>query len=238
MRLFKQVGSLMLAASVCLLLLGATSLMADHPDEVARNGFAQMREPVFNLDFCTAEEWAEASLGEGFPICTIRGQTLLDREKTDKMIPLRRLVEETADWYFPVISADKPVAMLFVSRLEGRWQVSGIGHGGIARELGDMLSTWKPSDGYAFRFVRSFEAKSDFLEIYGGQTLMRTGDTDPRGYLPFLSARVALELPEESALASSLLVESQFIDKLARRVEAGMVNPLEQPVKKPDLKER
>jgi hypothetical protein len=49
---------------------------------------------------------------------------------------------------------------------------------------------------------------------------------------------VALELPEESALASSLLVESQFIDKLARRVEAGMVNPLEQPVKKPDLKER
>jgi len=238
MRYFKQVGSLILAASVCILLLGSPNLMADHPNDVAQKGFAKMKDPTFNLDFCSAEVWAMAGLGEGFPICTIKGESLLRRERTDKMMPLQSLVDETTDWYYPILSSGNPVAMLFVSKIEGKWQVSGVGHAGIAQELGEMLTAWKPSEGYSFRFVRSFEAKSDFLEIYPGQGLMRVSETDPLGYLPFLSARVALDLPLQSAQKSDLILESQFIDKLVKCVEMGQENPLNNKTSKMPHEER
>ncbi len=238
MRLYKQLGSLILAAGMGLLAFGTMDLAAEGlPGEAAQIGFTQMKDPVFNLDFCTAEEWAASTLGEGFPIHTIKAEALLEREETDKMRLFSQLVESTTDWYFPIEFKGRAVAMLFVSQIEGQWQVSGVGHAGIAQEMGEMLNAWKKEEGYVFRFVRCFEAKSDFLELYADQDVL-VKESDPLGYLPFLSARVSLDLPAQGSDRHGLLLESQFIDKLAQQVEEGMKNSFGKPERRSEKKEK
>lgn len=218
--------SLTIVFSLCFLLAGAFQLMAEYPvpliNRVAQEGFEEHRDPVFNLGFCTPQEWEMAVLGDGFPIYTVEGDKLLKRGG-DGTHSMRHLVTPTKEWYFMINADNRAVAMLFVGEINGEWQVTGIGHSGIANEMDEMLAIWNKEKGYAFRFVRIYEARSDFLEVYESESDL-LNKADPTGYAPFLSARVALSLSDPKG-KHSLLPEYLFIDALNERVEAFFASP-------------
>jgi len=214
----KTIGILFMHVLIFFLFYG-NDVNAEFPVEqinkIAQSGFEQIKDPVFNLDFCSPEDWDNAVLDKGFPIYTIKEKNLLDRKES--VYSLADLVEPTRDWYFIVKSGSKAVAMLFVGEINGKWQITGVGHAGIARELDEMsvlLENYKSS---SFRLIRFFGIKADFLEISTTQGY-QSGYMEVIGYMPFISARIALDFLGYDN-GHSILKESAFIDKLIQKAE-------------------
>lgn len=177
-------GVAVLLLSFVFMLSVSGLLMAAKPSidiiKAAQRGLNVFSAGQFNLDFCSPEQWRTATLGEGFQIYTVKADQLLGIEEgLASTTSLKSNLSPTGMWCFFVNVNNKPVALIDVVHFEGQWTAVGIGSAGIAQELGRMKTVWhEQSD---FTFVRVYEAKSDFLQVN-------------QGYLPFASARVALQV--------------------------------------------
>jgi len=114
------------------------------------------------LGFEKREDVDSVVLGEGFPIYTIPPATFL---KGDFSQSLQSLAVPTGLWQFLVVSGGVPKALLTVDLVNGVWTPVSIGSVGLAREIGALMETWAPSDGYRCRIFRVYQAKSDFAEL-------------------------------------------------------------------------
>ena len=230
MRYMRNVSALAL-----ILVLGGLLLAVEMPDEPLAVGvpaeleaeFVRMQAQPLNLGFCADEEWKTAVLEQGFPIYRVDAQALI--QSTDirgTVTPLHQQIKPSGQWYFPVMAQGRCVAMLFASREGDAWQVEGIGHSGIAGEWARIRSAWPEEAGYRLRLLRSLEGRSDLMLVEKGTVPLRGGFRVPVGYVPFLSARVALELGDLPVPERALLSDDQFLDTLRARVrEAVRMTP-------------
>jgi len=134
------------------------------------------------LGFANADDAAGAGIGEGFRTYTVPPDRLLDGRETE----LRALAVPTTNWQLIVFNGGSPRAVITVDRVKGAWTAVSIGAAGLAAQSAALLDRW-PASTYRLRFIRVYQASADLMEIAEGGAVI--------GYVPFLSARVALGAP-------------------------------------------
>lgn len=123
----------------------------------------------------------DMKLGASFHIHTIAPAFDADTATLDS------LAFPTGNWRFLVLSGNEPFAMLTVAQMDGKWQAVSIGGAGIAKELFQVTNRWPAGEGYTYRFIRIFQARSDFIEISHHKQLS--------GFVPLTSSRISFQLP-------------------------------------------
>jgi hypothetical protein len=73
-----------------------------------------------------------------------------------------------------------------VDRVNGEWTAVSLGASGLADQLTAMLGRWRLASSQ-LRLIRVYQANADVMEIAKDGTVI--------GYVPFLSARIALGAP-------------------------------------------
>jgi hypothetical protein len=103
-----------------------------------------------------------AVLGQGFPIFTIPPEKFVNEDPSQD---LQSLIVPTGFWQFLIMSGGVPKALLTVDMVNGVWTPVSIGAAGLASELGKLIEAWPSSEGYSYRIIRVYQAKSDFAEL-------------------------------------------------------------------------
>ncbi|MGY8624769.1 hypothetical protein [Chromobacterium violaceum] len=156
----------------------------------------------FPLALADGRELASLQLGRGFPVYTVDPQRLLAAEAD-----LSRLMTPTGSWRFVVLSGARPVGLVTVEKMDGRWQAISFG----AAELARNVEAAQAGHGQT-RFLRVYQAQTDFLEVApaGGK---------PR-FAALMSARERLSLQQQPALLDG----ADLIEPLRAAVRAGLAS--------------
>lgn len=188
--------------------LGLRTKMQD----MARGHAAGERVPAgFPIAAATYGDLRALTLGAGFEIHTVDPAALM-YAKGDA--DLSRIARGTNTWKFVVLSAGKPVGLLDMDRIDGRWQAVGAGGSALAADL--VAAAPATGDG-SFRFVRIYQAASDLIEVRGAGQRAR--------FVPMPSARRSLALPAlaaKSAAASASLDSQDLLPALQAAVRGNL----------------
>lgn len=98
--------------------------------------------------------------------------------------------------------------------IDQQWQAVSFGGAEISKEIQNIAKTWTKESGYHFRFIRIYQAQSDFMEILCG--------SDSLGFAPLQSAKVALAIESFEANPSQLLHNSEIIEPLREMVKKNI----------------
>ena len=152
--------------------------------------------------FSAGEDLSRATLGTAFRVYTITPDKIMDFESNMK---LSSLVFPTELWFFPVLYNGEFRTILTVDKMNGQWQAVAIGSSGLATQLEDVAAEWPESEGYEYKFIRIYQARSDFV-ILSQKEMIRL--------FPLESARIALKLTETGKKGSKLYKTADIIPKL------------------------
>jgi hypothetical protein len=155
--------------------------------DTARNGLPGFtrslpEDDVKSYGFSTKREAARTTLRDGIRVYTIKPNVLFSYKKG---MDVTRMITPTSMWLFPVLDGGRSKSLLTVDRLHGKWEAVAFGGSGLAGQLEAIELKWPSSNGYELTFVRVFQAKSDFVFIAKGKTVM---------IAPLESAVVGLQL--------------------------------------------
>ena len=114
--------------------------------------------------FTSSKELADCSLATAFRVYTITPDKILGFDGNAK---LSSLISATELWFFPITSGGQYRALLTVANVNGKWDAVAIGSSGLARDLSKVVAVWPASEGYDYKFVRVYQARSDFAIIHG-----------------------------------------------------------------------
>lgn len=155
--------------------------------------------PFGNL---SADQLSSAVVGYGFQVYTVNPVRL----GNDKESRFHDMVVPMGVWRFVVVTGDSPIALLTVANVDGRWSMVSVGGTGLAGEVSAVVGAWPEASGFTHRFIRVFQAKADFMEIRGG--------SESKGFVPFASARLALNLDTSNLRLNTLLHDSEVLGPL------------------------
>jgi hypothetical protein len=154
--------------------------------EMSRGHAAGAKLPEgFPLAAATYGELATLTLGAGFEVNTVDPAALM---YANAAADLSRIARSTDTWKFVILSAGKPVGLLDMNRVGGRWTAVGAGASALAADL--VAAAPATGDG-SFRFVRIYQATSDLIEVRGAGDRSR--------FVPMPSARRSLALSASAA---------------------------------------
>ncbi|HEY5973693.1 MAG TPA: hypothetical protein VIU41_03035 [Geobacteraceae bacterium] len=119
-------------------------------------------QSIHDLGFESLSDIEKVGLGKGFEIFTINPDKLLDETSSQDF---QSLVSTTNVWYFPLVVEGRSKSLLKLRFTEGKWFPSGMGSSKMAKEMADFMEAWPASAGYHFRYIRVFQASSDFIEL-------------------------------------------------------------------------
>jgi len=85
--------------------------------------------------FVNGEALNTASLGTPFLLYTLTPAAL---QQYQAGMSVASVVTPTTMWYFPVLVAGQPRAILVVDRLNNQWKAVSLGYAGLAKELGAL----------------------------------------------------------------------------------------------------
>jgi hypothetical protein len=152
------------------------------------------QEEIVNYGFNNLDEFKLAQLGKPVEIFTIPPDDLLSYSG----LSLGALLRATGNWYVPVQVRKENRALLTVTQMRKEWEVVGISAAKLARELqsfetqlSDLLSGVGAAQQGSPKFVRLFQAQSDFMFV----------PTTREEYLfPFSSARSVLQMSPDKLM--------------------------------------
>lgn len=176
--------------------------------ELARGQAANARVPAdFPIAVATFGELRKVSLGAGFEVSTIDPAPLMFAKQT---ADLSRMTRGTDTWKFMLLSGGRPVGLLDMNKVQGRWQAIGAG----SSKLAEDLAASAPATGAgAFRFVRIYQATSDLIEVRGADNIAH--------YVPLRSARRSLSL-SDAAAKSATLTSEELLPSLQSAVQGNL----------------
>ncbi len=147
------------------------------------------------------QEAAASSLGEGFQVFAVRADSLLKN-----LQDISTLAVPTSLWQFLVWKGGRAIALLTVDRMNDQWLAVSIGASGLANQLKRMREAWLAAEGYEFKLIKIYAAKSDFIEVsQGGKAI---------GLVPMISARMALGLPSQDLDPRDFHSSEEIIEKI------------------------
>jgi hypothetical protein len=175
----------------------------DTPKEVstaAEQGLSRFLSGDFPNDVFNFADWKKPGLGFGFEVFTLAPGT---QWPADEELDLHAGVTTTGEWRFVIENDNKPVALITIANVDGKWMTVGISARDLSEEVVGVTKEWSEDKGYDLRFIRLFKAKADFMEIRKGQKVV--------GFVPFKSARIALGLDSEYFTPDTVLSNSDVV---------------------------
>jgi hypothetical protein len=166
------------------------------------------------LDVPDASALSNARVAYGFEVHTIAPKDIIEG-RTE----LARMVRPTGIWRFVVRLDARPVGLVTVDKVDGRWQAVSFGGSELAREVDALMAVHADATRSNVRFIRIYQAQSDLLEVVSAE------DGQAR-YAPLRSAREALAaqgLAAEGATAAAAVPLQDSYD---------LIEPLRAAVKK------
>ena len=112
--------------------------------------------------FVEADPLDQAELGDPWLLYAITPTALAACKDTT---PVSAVISPTKLWYFPVLIAQQPKALLLVDQTDAGWQAVSLGYARIARDLALVREQWSPAKGHAPLFVASFQARQHFFAV-------------------------------------------------------------------------
>jgi hypothetical protein len=131
------------------------------------------------LGFESRAEAAGAVIGDGFQVFTVPPDLLAASESAD----ISTVAAPSTQWLFLVTSGGTPKSIVTVDQIGGAWTAVSIGGADMSEDLAALLARW-PASTFAHRFIRSYEAASEMMEVSRGGRVL--------GAVPFRSARTAM----------------------------------------------
>lgn len=166
----------------------------------------------FPLDIGDMQDLKEAAIGYGFPVHTVEARDIV-AGRTD----LQAMAKPTGQWRFIVSVRGKPVGLATVEQVNGRFETVSYGGAVLAKDVEALTSHHGNAARSNLRFVRIYQARSDFLEVSGnGRTR----------YAPLHSARESLLLQARALKTgqadTSLMEASEVLQPLRAAVKANL----------------
>ncbi len=166
----------------------------------------------FPLQVNDLQELQGAQLGTGFEVHTVEPQDLLDPRAE-----LSRVARPSGTWRFVIQREGRALGLATVQKFNGRWDTVAFGAAGLAQDVDALMHAHGNAERSNLRFIRVFQAQSDFLEVRGE----RDGRTR---FAPLVSARQSLLLqPQRAGVPADGLSEpAEFIDALRTAVRKNL----------------
>ncbi|POA98493.1 hypothetical protein C2134_11565 [Chromobacterium sinusclupearum] len=178
---------------------------------VRQNGqaFGNRLPEGFPLDVADGRALASLRVGAGFPVYSVTPQQLLANDAD-----LSRQMAPTGAWRFTVYQQQRPVGLVTVEKVAGRWQAVSYGAAGLAKDLESLRAAYGDGGQAATRFLRVYQAQSDFLEVTpaGGK---------PR-FAALTSANASLQLQRQADGGAVLLDGAQLLEPLRAAVRSNL----------------
>jgi hypothetical protein len=153
----------------------------------AESGLAQLLGPdsargLDRLGFRNRAEATDAKIGDGFQVFTVQPDLLAASETAD----ISSAAAPSTQWLFLVTSGGAPRSILTVDQVGGVWTAVSIGGAEMSEALATLLARW-PTSTYSHRFIRSYEAAAEMMEVSRGGRVL--------GAVPFRSAGATMRTP-------------------------------------------
>jgi hypothetical protein len=197
----------------------------------ARRGFAEFVQHQvdagsgtlpdgFPLDVADVQDLKDAQIGYGFPVYTIDPKDIV-AGRSD----FSAMARPTGVWRFLVSRNNRPIGLATVEKLNGTWQTVSYGGAGLSQDVDALIRFHGNADHSNLRFIRVFQARSDFLEV-------ASDNGTAARFAPLQSARESLLLQQRSGktgnaasnATDSLIDSSQFAESLRAAVKANLAN--------------
>ncbi|POZ62282.1 hypothetical protein [Chromobacterium alticapitis] len=166
----------------------------------------------FPLDVSDARALAALRIGDGFPVYSVTPQQVLAEDAN-----LSRQMSPTGVWRFTVYQQARPVGLVTVEKTGERWQAVSFGAAGLARDLASLRAAYGDSGRASLRFLRVFQAQSDFLEV------TPAGGGQPR-FAALSSAYASLALKRQAEGERALLDGQTLLEPLRAAVRSNLSN--------------
>lgn len=168
----------------------------------------------FPLEISDLQDLKEAVISYGFPVYTVDPAELIAGRNT-----MQGMAKATAQWRFVITLHDRPIGMATVERNNGKYETVEYGASVLSKDVDAMAGFHGNAEKSNLRFVRIYQARSDFLEVVGQDGRAR--------FAPLHSARESLMLKQRMVAKTgksgdSLLDESDFIQPLRSAVKLNM----------------
>lgn len=170
----------------------------------------------YPLDISDAQDLKEAVIAYGFPVYTIDPNDILTSG-----IDLSRVAKPTGEWRFVITSNGRPIGLATLELVNGLWETVAYGAATLSKDIDAMMSFHANADHSNIRFIRVFQAQSDFLEV------VSASDAKAR-FVPLYSARESLLLnvgkhgKGTNTDSGGLLEQADFSEALRATVESNM----------------
>jgi hypothetical protein len=164
----------------------------------------------FPLAIGKLQDLKAASISYGFPVYTIDPPDLLAGRGN-----MRSMAKPVNQWRFVIALNGRAIGLATVEKNNGRYETVAYGAAILAKDLDAAASQHGNADKSNLRFLRIYQARSDFLEV---------DSLDGRGrFAPLHSARESLSLRKQSgAKGSDLLDETELVQPLRSAVRQNM----------------
>ncbi|MEO6919876.1 MAG: hypothetical protein ABI171_12820 [Collimonas sp.] len=196
----------------------------------ARRGFAEFVQHQiqahagnlpdgFPLDVADVQDLKDASIGYGFPVYTVDPKDIV-AGRSD----FSAMAKPTGTWRFVIDLKHRPIGLATVEKINGAWQTVAYGAAGLSKDVDALSRFHGNADHSNLRFIRVYQARSDFLEVASANGAVR--------FAPLQSARESLLLQQRANKsggnandsAGGLLDASQFAESLRAAVKANLAN--------------
>ncbi|HEY0062580.1 MAG TPA: hypothetical protein VGC21_10695 [Telluria sp.] len=171
----------------------------------------------FPLDITDLQDLKQAVVSYGFPVHTVDPNEMLAGRSS-----MQGLAKQTSQWRFVITLHERPIGMATVERNNGRYETVEYGASVLSKDVDAMAGFHGNADKSNLRFVRVYQARSDFLEVKGQDGRAR--------FAPLHSARESLMLKQRAAKSGNaddgLLDEAEFIQPLRSAIKLNMAAPL------------
>jgi hypothetical protein len=174
----------------------------------------------FPLDVADVQDLKDARIAYGFPVYTVDPKDIV-AGRSD----FSAMAKPTGVWRFLVSRDNRPIGLATVEKLNGAWQTIAYGGAGLSKDVDALMQFHGNADHSNLRFIRVFQAQSDFLEVASAN------GAAPR-FAPLQSARESLLLQQRAKktgsaadnAANGLMDASQFAESLRAAVKANIAN--------------
>lgn len=178
--------------------------------QLARKGGAPLDFP---LDINDIRELKDAKIGYGFPIYTVDPVDLMAGRGT-----LKSMAKPVNQWRFVITLNERAIGLATVEKNKGRYETVAYGAAVLAKDLDASAKVHGNADKSNLRFLRIYQARSDFLEV---------ASQDGRGrFAPLHSARESLTLQKgigkEGKKGAELLDETDIVEPLRSAVRQNL----------------
>lgn len=161
----------------------------------------------FPLAIDKVADLASVRLGRGFAVYTVDPADIAAADD------LSAAARPTGQWRFVVRAGSRPVGLVTVQQVDGRWQAVSYGAATLAEDVETAMRQHGNADRSNLRFVRVFQARSDFLEVHSA--------ADGRARLaPLFSARESLGMPQRAMP----MEQSEVLPSLRAAVAANLAD--------------